>query len=378
MSKKISISIILLMLTGTLLTACESDNIPPEVVSTSPQNNAQDVDADLTEITVTFNEPMMDESWSWAQENEESFPEMTEDPYYTDNNTKAVLPVKLEKNKDYVIWINTENRTNFKDKAGNSVKPYKLEFKTAGGEPPKVISTSPKNGAKDVDPDTDEIWVEFDKTMMDESWSWAYENEDEFPEMTGDPSYTENYTKNTLPVKLEPDKEYVVWINTEKLKNFKDEDGTPAEPFEFKFKTAESSGDEETEDLETYENKELGFTLKMSTDTKVDKELNDENNRLVVFKSGKENFEVRVKEGKDTSLDKYFYLDFPVASKSTLGGEEAVVSEAPNGYCDGPGCGDPFVVYSAKKGDDFYSIVFYGDAELSDAEKSILSSFEFL
>jgi len=40
-----------------------------------------------------------------------------------------------------------------------------------------------------------------------------------------------------LPVKLEPNKEYVIWINTSNLKNFKDKSGNPALPFKFTFKT---------------------------------------------------------------------------------------------------------------------------------------------
>lgn len=134
---------------------------------------------------------------------------------------------------------------------------------------------------------------------------------------------------------------------------------------------------DETANWKTYQNKDLGFELKMPSYVSVDKEFNDQYNRLVIFKSEKGNFEVRLREGKTTSLDKYYYLDFPVSFRSTLGGKEALVFEAPNGYCDGPGCSDPFIAYSTKNGDDFYNLVFGGDVELSETEKSILSSFKF-
>jgi len=104
---------------------------------------------------------------------------------------------------------------------------------------PQVIGSYPQNGTQDVDPNLNEIWVQFDKTMEDQSWSWAYRKEVDFPELAGAPYYTDNYTKNVLPVKLEADKEYVIWINTENLKNFKDKEGNASEPFEFKFKTRE-------------------------------------------------------------------------------------------------------------------------------------------
>jgi hypothetical protein len=102
---------------------------------------------------------------------------------------------------------------------------------------PKVTESNPKNGAIDINPSQTEIWVKFDETMTDKSWSWCYENPDMFPQLTGDPSYTEDGTKCILPVKLEPNKEYVIWINTQNNKNFKDKAGNPAEPYKFSFKT---------------------------------------------------------------------------------------------------------------------------------------------
>lgn len=108
----------------------EKDNFPPKVIITSPQNTAKDVDPSLKEISVTFNEPMMDKSWSWSYEDKNKFPQTTGEPFYTDNYTKCVLPVKLEPNKEYVIWINTARFKNFKDKAGNPAEPYRFTFKT--------------------------------------------------------------------------------------------------------------------------------------------------------------------------------------------------------------------------------------------------------
>ena len=102
--------------------------------------------------------------------------------------------------------------------------------------PPRVTATSPRNGAQDVDPATAEIWVKFDRTMTDGSWSWCYEDRSRFP-LVGTPRYVEDVTKCVLPVKLEPGKEYVVWINTANSKNFKDRAGRPAAPYRFTFRT---------------------------------------------------------------------------------------------------------------------------------------------
>ena len=126
----------LLLLSAFLLVACvahaERDSKAPRVVGTSPVNGSIDVDPSLTEISVTFDEEMVDGSWSWAYEDEERFPRITGQAYYVDNNTKNVLPVKLEPDREYVIWLNTEKFQGFKDLSGNPAVPFKFTFKTAG------------------------------------------------------------------------------------------------------------------------------------------------------------------------------------------------------------------------------------------------------
>ncbi len=102
---------------------------------------------------------------------------------------------------------------------------------------PSVIATFPPNGSMDVDSSINEISVTFNEEMQDGNWSWAYTTKSKFPELNGDPKYNENYTTNTLPVKLEPNKEYEIWINSQKFNNFKDKSGNPATPYKLVFKT---------------------------------------------------------------------------------------------------------------------------------------------
>ena len=129
MTKKLLL--ILVMGLISLSTACaEQDNKAPRVTGTYPQNGSQDVDPSLNEISVVFNEEMMDESWSWAYTNKNEFPQIVGQAYYTENNTKNVLPVKLEPNKEYIVWINSTKHKNFKDKSGNPAVPFKFTFKT--------------------------------------------------------------------------------------------------------------------------------------------------------------------------------------------------------------------------------------------------------
>lgn len=106
-----------------------------------------------------------------------------------------------------------------------------------GKEPPRVIATNPANGDAEVDPTLSKITVSFDRPMLDKSWSWSQEDKKSFPQVQGQPFYTENGTTCVLPVRLEPGKRYIIWINTKRFKNFKDTNGVAAEPYRIEFRT---------------------------------------------------------------------------------------------------------------------------------------------
>jgi len=105
-------------------------NAPPVVVKTVPQAGAPDVDAGLKSISVTFSKDMEDNSWSWVQLSDETFPKSDGKPKYEKDKRTCVLPVKLEAGKSYAIWINSEKFENFKDTDGRSAVPYLLVFET--------------------------------------------------------------------------------------------------------------------------------------------------------------------------------------------------------------------------------------------------------
>ncbi len=109
--------------------------------------------------------------------------------------------------------------------------------------PPVVVKTVPAAGAMDVDPGLLEIKVTYSKAMQDGSWSWCWwENKDDYPETTSEPKYLQDGRTCVLPVKLQPNKFYALWLNTEKFKNFKDTSSRPAVPYLLTFFTGDSAG----------------------------------------------------------------------------------------------------------------------------------------
>jgi hypothetical protein len=129
------VAIVAVVLGALLVTASRADevtlkSVPPVVVKTVPAAGADDVDAKLTEIKVTFSKDMEDDSWSWGSLSKESFPKMNGKPKYLKDKRTCVLPVKLEAGKTYAIWVNSEKFGHFKDADGKTAVPYLLVFKT--------------------------------------------------------------------------------------------------------------------------------------------------------------------------------------------------------------------------------------------------------
>ncbi len=123
------LAILLILVIG--VSSCgESDQTAPRVLKTEPQNGDKNVDPNTREMTVTFDERMMDQSWSWAYTEQSRFPDITGQAYYTKDFKVNVLPVTMAPNTEYEVWVNSQKHQGFKDIAGNSAVPYKLVFKT--------------------------------------------------------------------------------------------------------------------------------------------------------------------------------------------------------------------------------------------------------
>ena len=101
----------------------------PLVVSTTPRAYDDSVSPDLQEITVTFDQPMMNLSWSWVG-GPDTFPETTGQPRYNKSRTTCSLPVKLEPGKFYWVGINSPRHKYFQTASGTPAQPYVILFAT--------------------------------------------------------------------------------------------------------------------------------------------------------------------------------------------------------------------------------------------------------
>jgi RNA polymerase sigma-70 factor (ECF subfamily) len=102
---------------------------------------------------------------------------------------------------------------------------------------PSVVKTVPQGGDLAVDPNLKEIRATFSKDKADASWSWVQVSKASFPATTGKARYLEDRRTCVLPVKLEPGKTYVIWLNKDQFQAFIDTDGNAAVPYLLVFQT---------------------------------------------------------------------------------------------------------------------------------------------
>jgi RNA polymerase sigma-70 factor (ECF subfamily) len=102
--------------------------------------------------------------------------------------------------------------------------------------PPHVVAFDPPLGATNVDPARTVLAVTFDRPMDREGWAWVIEDKSTAPDI-GESSWDASLRTNSAPVKLEPGKTYVVWINSPQYSYFKDPQGRPATPVRWSFTT---------------------------------------------------------------------------------------------------------------------------------------------
>jgi RNA polymerase sigma-70 factor (ECF subfamily) len=103
--------------------------------------------------------------------------------------------------------------------------------------PPSVVKTVPQAGATDVDPALKELKFTFSKDMVDGNWSVCQISKENFPESGGKIHYLPDKRTCVMPVKLQPGKTYVLWLNLGKFQSFRDTEGHSSVPYQLVFET---------------------------------------------------------------------------------------------------------------------------------------------
>lgn len=223
----------------------------PRVVGFDPPNGATDVDPARPTLAVTFDRPMDPEGWAWVIERPETAPELG-DSSFDATRTVNTVAAKLQPGHTYVVWINSPQYSYFKGADGTPATPVRWTFTTRGTPAtgaaapallsaretaPKLVALEPANGATGVDPALPRVRATFDRAM-EQSWSWVRESESTFPATTGPAAFEADRRTAYLPVRLEPGRTYVIWLNSEDFQLFRDLSGRPAPPLRWTFTTA--------------------------------------------------------------------------------------------------------------------------------------------
>ncbi len=105
----------------------------PIVTSTVPANGQVNVNPNIQEIRINFNQPMDVATFYWPiQTTDPNLPLLLRDPYWTNGNRTLVLPVKLTPVMRYSIPLNVTNVT-FRNTVGAPLQPGYLRFQTSSG-----------------------------------------------------------------------------------------------------------------------------------------------------------------------------------------------------------------------------------------------------
>lgn len=216
-----------------------TDKTPPTIAATIPGHGATGVDPDTDTVVITFNEAMIDDfsiqsSGSWGKSTHSVSPDRRI-LYMKRDNAGTPLPF----GETIFITLNPDGRTNFRDLAGNALPEYTFTF-TVGiqGEAPRVVSTSPADGAENVYRYLPTVTITFDRPM-----STGYSISSSFPSYQAswsEDQRTITLSRNDLTQPLLAGYTYTFILNRDGSTSFRSSSGVPLEEYEFSFTAAQT------------------------------------------------------------------------------------------------------------------------------------------
>jgi DNA-binding CsgD family transcriptional regulator len=104
-------------------------NAPPRVVATTPAAGAVIPPGPFV-LTVTFDQPMVDGSYSYTRIAPETYPDCAVKPALSRDARTFTLRCTAAPGRDYEIWFNRPPYMNFRGLNGLSSEPHQLLFRT--------------------------------------------------------------------------------------------------------------------------------------------------------------------------------------------------------------------------------------------------------
>lgn len=105
------------------------DTPPPLLVEADPAPGAQ-TSPGAVSLRFTFDQPMMDKSWSLVRDEDQPFPEIADLQYSPDRKVLTVQTV-LRPNTTYQFWLNHGEFRGFRSADNVPLHPYRYRVMTA-------------------------------------------------------------------------------------------------------------------------------------------------------------------------------------------------------------------------------------------------------
>ena len=100
----------------------------PNVVSTSPADGST-ISSGPFDLTVKFDRPMREGSYSFVQISPETFPDCRLGARMSPDRRSYTMRCSAAAGRDYEVWFNRPPYMNFKSTNGVSAQPHRIRFK---------------------------------------------------------------------------------------------------------------------------------------------------------------------------------------------------------------------------------------------------------
>ncbi|HJN15490.1 MAG TPA: Ig-like domain-containing protein [Armatimonadota bacterium] len=231
-----------------ILVAQVAPELPPHVIDCSPAPFATNVDADLAELSVTFDRPMVPDAGFMGIRFLGVSPMVRgATPVWDGTGTVCTIAIELQDDVSYCMGLNTaKQRGKFMDTSGTPALSHAWVFST--GErgdadwPPHVTECNPAFGAMDADFRLREIEFTFSRPIAPGDFSCVLQRgAGEYPasQEAGELRLSEDRMTGILPVRLSPGTTYALEINDLSYCGWKDTLSRPVIPYGWCFRTAD-------------------------------------------------------------------------------------------------------------------------------------------